>query len=299
MDDAAVAPTSSARDDGRPVVDRVLAGRVRYDSGQDTVRPHGTDDWLVALTIEGLGQVRAAGRPPILLPVGTVLAFRPGTPQRYGAAEGAASWEVLWAHVDPRPEWLPLLEWPESAPGIGVLPLSPPNRARVGDALLAAVRHHRAGLRHATGFTMNALERALLWCATENDPAERDPAVAVVVEHVVARLDRPHTVASLARVAGISPSHLAHLFRRRLGVPVMAWVERMRMDSARDLLAHTDLSVAQVAARLGYADPLYFSRRFRHVEGLPPTAFRATCLHPSVGEATPPAAPGVTARSGS
>jgi AraC-like DNA-binding protein len=46
------------------------------------------------------------------------------------------------------------------------------------------------------------------------------------------------------------------------------------MRRARRLLAETDLPVREIATRLGYEDPLYFSRVFRKVVGLPATAYR-------------------------
>ena len=48
------------------------------------------------------------------------------------------------------------------------------------------------------------------------------------------------------------------------------------MAAARTLLLTTDLSAEAVAARVGYDDPTYFSRRFRTVHGLAPGQWRAS-----------------------
>ena len=50
---------------------------------------------------------------------------------------------------------------------------------------------------------------------------------------------------------------------------------KIRMDRAKDLLKNTDLSMKEVAFASGYGDPLYFSRLFRRVNGIPPTRFRS------------------------
>lgn len=266
---------ATARDDGRPVVAGVLPGRLDVGPGYDTVRPHGLTDWLIMLTTGGTGRLRPAGGTWTELAPRSIVAYRPGTAQDYGTAKGAAGWDVLWAHLQPRPDWLPLLEWPTCAPGIGRLELTPLIAERAQAALTRAVAHHVTGLGQARALAMNAVEEALLWCASENPHGgSTDATLLAVVEHVSANLDAPHTLASLAVVAGVSPSHLGRTIRATTGTSVMAAVERIRMDAARELLAHTDLSVTQVAARVGYPDPLYFSRRFRRGAGMSPRAWR-------------------------
>lgn len=264
------------RDDAGPAVEGVLPGRLTVGRGYDTVRPHGLPEWLIVLTIGGRGGLRPAGsRGWLELPPRSIVAFRPEVPQEYGTFPGAPSWDLLWTHVLPRADWLPLLEWTQCAPGIGRLDLSPVVSARVQTAFTRAVGHHLAGLRQARAFAMNALEEALLWCASENPRCGMtDTTLMTVLEHVSTHLDAPHTLSSLATVAGVSPSHLGRTIKATTGASVMAAVERVRLDAARELLDHTDLTAAQVAARVGYRDPLYFSRRFRRDTGLSPRAWR-------------------------
>lgn len=274
MDDLAMT-TTLERDDHHPVVAGVLPGRLTVGPGYDTVRSHGLAEWLIMLTIGGRGRLRPAGAAWVDLGPRSIVAYRPGTPQDYGTAVDATSWDVLWAHLHPRPDWLPLLEWPTCAAGIGRLDLSPLIAERTRAALERAVAHHVTGLGQARPLAMNAVEEALLWCDAENPRSDpTDATLRAVLEHVSAHMDAPHTLASLAAVTGMSPSHLGRTIRATTGTSVMAAVERIRMDAARELLAHTDLTVTQVAARVGYPDPLYFSRRFRRDAGISPRIWR-------------------------
>lgn len=50
--------------------------------------------------------------------------------------------------------------------------------------------------------------------------------------------------------------------------------ELVRLERARTMLARSNLTVSQVASACGFADPLYFSRRFGAAHGIAPSAYR-------------------------
>lgn len=90
-------------------------------------------------------------------------------------------------------------------------------------------------------------------------------------------LDRegpPAGLAELARLCGIGERHLMRAFRQSTGQTIMHYVEGLRADRARTLLAATDLPLATIAARLGFAAPGAFSRAFCRLQGEPPSAYR-------------------------
>lgn len=80
-------------------------------------------------------------------------------------------------------------------------------------------------------------------------------------------------VADVARTVGVSLSTLRRMFSAQLGTTPMAYLQSLRLNRARDLLAKTGLEVKEVAARVGYADALYFSKAFRRAHGQSPSRF--------------------------
>jgi AraC family transcriptional activator of pobA len=70
--------------------------------------------------------------------------------------------------------------------------------------------------------------------------------------------------------------------RRRTGRTVQDWIIERRMAEARSLLAETDLSVAEVARRVGVADAGYFSRLFSRTHGASPRRWRASPKRPGI-----------------
>jgi transcriptional regulator GlxA family with amidase domain len=75
-------------------------------------------------------------------------------------------------------------------------------------------------------------------------------------------------------VAGVSPSHLRALFHRHLAVSPSEHQVRLRLDLAAKLLRSSYLSMAEVAAAVGWQDANYFARRFAQFHGKRPRAWR-------------------------
>lgn len=90
------------------------------------------------------------------------------------------------------------------------------------------------------------------------------------------RLGQPLMLDRLAALANLSRSRYAALFKEQTGFAPIDYFNRLRMHQACQWLDTTDWSVKGIASRLGYEDPLYFSRVFRAVNDLTPTEYRKT-----------------------
>jgi AraC-like DNA-binding protein len=84
------------------------------------------------------------------------------------------------------------------------------------------------------------------------------------------RLGRPISVGHLAAALGCSEGYLHRTFKSRTGETPVGCLTRLRLERALTLMRQTRLSVKQIARRVGYRDPLYFSRVFRRHYGRPP-----------------------------
>lgn len=101
-----------------------------------------------------------------------------------------------------------------------------------------------------------------------------EPLLAEVFAVIDRRLDEPLSLRDVACELGVTPGHLTTVVRRRTGRTVGDWIIERRMAEARGLLAATDLPVAEVASRVGIADPGYFSRLFSRTHGISPRQWR-------------------------
>lgn len=111
--------------------------------------------------------------------------------------------------------------------------------------------------------------------------AMSDPVVGVALRAMHDDHSRPWTVASLARVAGVSRAALAKRFAELVGEPPLTYLTGWRMAVAADLLAAPDATVAGVARKVGYADPFGFSAAFKRSRGVSPSEFRRSRTVPA------------------
>ena len=81
----------------------------------------------------------------------------------------------------------------------------------------------------------------------------------------------PGVIEGLHKRGGLSLWHFRKAFRRLTGNSPQGYVTALRMRAARFFLLEGRLPVKEVAAKVGYDDPLYFSRAYRRFWGHPPS----------------------------
>ncbi len=81
-------------------------------------------------------------------------------------------------------------------------------------------------------------------------------------------------VADYAKILDVSRDRLGTAVRRSTGQSPQKFLHNLLMKEATELLASTGMPIGQVAYRLGFADPAYFTRFFIRMSGLSPAHFR-------------------------
>ncbi|WP_395243962.1 helix-turn-helix domain-containing protein [Agromyces sp. MMS24-K17] len=257
----------------QPVTRRLVvtdAGWFPRAWGHLRARPHGAEEAVVIVCVAGVGWVDVDGVRVRVTP-STVALLPPHAPHAYGA-DVDDPWTIWWCHVrgsDLADLW--------SAMGAGrdrpVVSLRAVDRASaLLDEIVSALERDQspARLLAVSGIAW----RLLTQLAVDRRLPEQGAPLERAMRYLEERVDGDIRVADLARLVGVSASHLGALFREATGGGVLAYHTGLRMARARGLLDTTALPVTEVAREVGYPDPLYFSRQFRRVHGLSPTAYR-------------------------
>lgn len=138
---------------------------------------------------------------------------------------------------------------------------------------------HLSGDLHRLAKLMEFLALSIESAQRDNKVSQRKPEYnsAVYVEYAVNYLQANYAnakVNDLALQIGINRSYLTSIFRKQMGISPQEYLMQYRMDKAQDLLLETDISVQEIALRVGYENALTFSKIFKSYYGLSPVHYR-------------------------
>lgn len=258
-------------------------GVVHYRAG-DVLPERTLTDYEFVLILDGQIEYRLAGKRYPVSPGGVILA-RPGFREMYRWDPAALTRHAFFHfQVERWPaDWPPQARWPvlraQPDPVVGALFRS----------ILARMAAHAEWPAGSPGEQDNRLVAALVGAFLEpatyvlGPVAERFPQPVNEALSYMRRLleDEPHRPVSLrdlARAAGVSGKHLCRLFQGSLRHPPLATLRLIKLQFALALLARSNLAVKEIADRCGFDNPLYFSRCFSRVYGMPPTEARHRLL---------------------
>ncbi len=136
----------------------------------------------------------------------------------------------------------------------------------------------RAALQALAGLILVQVARAVHAAEPQEMASGSDRRADLVrrfVRLVEERYREQIPLGDYADALGVSVPHLTRVCRELLGLPARAVVHDRLVLEARRNLVYTSMTVSQVAFRLGFSDPAYFSRFFTERVGMSPSGYRA------------------------
>ncbi len=254
---------------------------------------HDHDFYEVAFITQGTGY-HFCGSHEESVRRGTVIFVPPGTAHGYRALRDVvvyncffraelSEFELLWASRDDALRTL----FGRGAAGLGRSAdhvLAELDSAALDDCIaeLEAIRQEEPGQRsHASelGHLLLALDVVARHGRRQIPiPPERRPAtsrgVNAALDLIEQDLARRWTLNDLSREVFVGSFHLAHEFKRWVGVAPMAFVNQRRAEQAAVLLSGTDDPIAAIGRAVGWPEPASFSRHFRRAFGVSPRQYR-------------------------
>lgn len=107
------------------------------------------------------------------------------------------------------------------------------------------------------------------------DTKNKQGLMVSVESYILDNISHPLTIKGLSQRFGLVAPYLSKLFKDYKGVSPTQYVQSVRMESAKKLLAECPQVLAKdIAASLGYSNALYFSKTFKKNVGLYPSEYR-------------------------
>lgn len=113
---------------------------------------------------------------------------------------------------------------------------------------------------------------------TANDYLEASTSEQSVAERLKKYVDQHYTedihTSDIADVFFIDSDYGSKLFKKQFGISFKNYIIQKRIETSKQLLIHTDLSINAVSINVGYENYSYFTRLFKKIEGITPTEYR-------------------------
>lgn len=238
-------------------------------------RPGGSSQNILIYCLEGRGWLQVpTGRFPVN--PNEFLIIPADMPHKYGADE-ENPWTIYWAHFKgvQSPSFASML----SAQFKEFVSYSPflEERIRIFDSIYNAL---------ASGYSLDNLAYSSISFsyflssfshldkfASAHHIVEKD-AVDLSIEYMQNNLHIALTLEQIASSINLSVSHYSSLFKKKTGYSPVVYFNHLKIQHACQYLQFTTLRVNQIATKLGFDDPYYFSRIFTRIMGVSPVEYR-------------------------
>ncbi len=94
-----------------------------------------------------------------------------------------------------------------------------------------------------------------------------------IKEYLLAHLKGTVTLDEIARAVGVSTNTAMHVFKKDVGMGIMSYFTKLKIDAAMGLISEGELSIRTISEQLGFDSPEYFSRVFKKQTGISPTEY--------------------------
>lgn len=260
-------------------------GHYRF-SGQDvfhTCRPEGRQDYQLLYIASGRACFTVNGEEK-LLQAGNMVIYRPGESQDY-IYYGEDLPEIYWVHFTGS-------QIPEILHSYGICsPVFISGTAAVyGQLFYQMITELQRGRIGFEEILVMCLRQIFVQVRRSNDA---DPVISKSAqqEEMSQALEYFHrhymeniNIADYAQSRSMSVSWFMRCFKQYTMQSPMQYITMLRINNAVNLLSNTSCNVTQIAALVGYENPLYFSRIFRKIKGVSPSGYRKLAENSVAGE---------------
>lgn len=101
-----------------------------------------------------------------------------------------------------------------------------------------------------------------------------DKPVSMAVQYIREHYQEQISLEDAAFAGNVSPNYLSKLFRSEMEIGFLDYLTQTRLKESEKLLEETNLSIREIAAKVGYLDEKYYSKLFKKATGIKPSEYR-------------------------
>ena len=263
-----------------------LAGVTTAQAGHwndlNTYQPLPKQGWTLHFTSSGAGHYDCLRNQVETIP-GDFILLSPSAFFNYQRSRQSEQWVHHWVVFPIKSEWLELLQWSEVGAGIYHTRVDKDSERLQLIGLFEEVQHLSAfNTPFANRLRINLTEQILIRCFdnhSTHNPTVVDDRILKAIRYLEDNYSFEISIENIAQHIHLSNSQLTKLFRQFTGVTPIKWLTEKRMAQASRELTHSLDPINIIADRVGYQDPLYFTRCFHKQFNCSPRDYRKRYLN--------------------
>jgi len=237
-------------------------------------RKKGASEFIFIYCTEGEGWLKIEDTKCQVLP-NHFFIIPKNTEHSYGASENTP-WSIYWIHFDGLvaenlyTRYYSICNW------CNVIPFSN-ERVQLFNQIYEIFKSNYIapqmeygnilGLNFISSFIFNEIDQTVNFHNKNN-------LVDTIVDFLIENLDKPLKSNEIAEEFNFSPSYLFALFKKSTGYSLIQFFNLKKVQKACEYLNYTELSIKEISHRVGFQDPLYFSRLFKKYMGSSPRSYK-------------------------
>lgn len=233
-------------------------------NGFDTMKERSFDFYSISHLFRGSGKVKIENQKEQLLRPGSCIVVTPGVVNRYGSHGDYMFLEDSVKFSGPVADMF----FKAGIIRSGVFNLG---TTRVLRPIIELMQMPSIKKRLHASFL---LQEVLMKLYLEEDENKSGSSLDNLLKLIGETPAKNWTLDEMASICQCSKNQLRLNFLRDTGTTPKKYVDDMKIRYAAELLKSSDMSVVNIAARLGYEDPYHFSRRFKQLTGIAPEYYR-------------------------
>ncbi|NBC65744.1 MAG: AraC family transcriptional regulator [Bacteroidetes bacterium] len=267
-----------------PVVSNLFVtdiGYYPYAEHHYRKRDEGANEYILIYCLEGQGWVSIDDMRYDLVP-NSYFIIPPETAHKYGAKD-EDPWSIYWIHFtgSSANHFYQKFSASESEnlkeKHIVTLPFEE-RRIKYFNGIISLLeRGYSREIIEYVNISLWQLLASFVYHGFFSEIRDRDNGSNIVdtaINYMKDNLDRSISVDDLADHLNYSNSYLYSLFKKETGYSPIHYFNHLKIQKACQYLSFTSMSVKEISYELGYNDPFYFSRLFKKLMDLSPSAYR-------------------------
>ncbi|WP_235296919.1 AraC family transcriptional regulator [Portibacter marinus] len=237
-------------------------------------RQHGAKQYIFIYCTGGEGWVIERDLKTIVSPNQFII-IEKDAPHSYGASE-EHPWTIFWIHFSGHLSEALYQRYAE----LNIKDTEVPymnERIEVFDQIFEVLSdHYRAkNLEYACLLALHFISSFIFNNEDRNsNNFKKNTLTQDIIAYLREHIDKSLRAEDLAQKFHYSTSHILSTFKKSTGYPLFKFFNMKKVQKACEYLNYTDLSIKEISFKLGFQDPLYFSRLFKSQMGVSPRKYR-------------------------